>query len=170
MKRLGIGIATILAGLFIVGCGDNGLVKLENKNPTIDQKKYDLYVKKLQESELKGGSHNFKKTIKTSEYDFYHFDSMLKYAPIKEIIKKQEEKCKKEMSDFNFLCPSMEALIEAENREKNELKEKGKLKVFAVNKKNPKEFYEILLGCYECKNVDDVGINIYDIQNDNYFK
>ena len=44
MKKLGIAVA--LAGLFIVGCGDSGggLVKLENKNPTIDQRKFDLYV------------------------------------------------------------------------------------------------------------------------------
>ncbi len=168
MKK--IGIAVVLAGLFVVGCGDNGLVKLENKNPTIDQKKYDLYVKKLQESEIKGGSWssknpNFKKTIKTSEYDFYHIDSMLKYTPLKEIIKKKEKECKKEMKELSALCPSVENLIEAQNREKEEWKRKGKLYVFAVNKKNPKEYYEILLSCWgECKD-NDVSIHIYDIQN-----
>ncbi|WP_297810010.1 hypothetical protein [uncultured Helicobacter sp.] len=174
MKKLSkLGVAVALAGLFVVGCGDSGLVKLENKNPTIDQKKYDLYVKKLQESEIKGGSWssknpNFKKTIKTSEYDFYHIDSMLKYTPIKEIIKKKEKECKKEMKEvpeFSAFCPSVENLIEAQNKEKEEWKREGKLYVFAVNKKNPQEYYEILLGCYECKNVDDVSIHIYDTQN-----
>ena len=59
MKKLGIAVA--LAGLFIVGCGDSGggLVKLENKNPTIDQRKFDLYVEFLNNKYGK-------------EYDFYH--------------------------------------------------------------------------------------------------
>lgn len=41
-----LSVAVILAGL-LVGCGGDGLVKLENKNPTIDQEIYDLYMEKL---------------------------------------------------------------------------------------------------------------------------
>jgi|GEM_PF-1479227 len=64
MKKLGkLGVAVALAGLFVVGCGDSGLVKLENKNPTIDQKKYDLYVEFLNK---KYGD----------KYDFYHISSL----------------------------------------------------------------------------------------------
>lgn len=176
MKKLGkLGVAVVLVGLFIVGCGESGggLVKLENKNPTIDQKNYDFYMKKLQESEIKGGSHNFQKTIKTSEYDFYHFDSVLEYSPIKEIVKKKKKECKdsfknKELSGeekgfINILCDNIG--IGDNDRNKSELKEKGNLKVFAVNKKNPKDFYEILLSCYgKCKNTNDLSIYIYNIQ------
>ncbi|WP_300827235.1 hypothetical protein [Helicobacter sp. UBA3407] len=141
MKK--IGIAVVLAGLFVVGCGDSGLVKLENKNPTIDQKKYDLYVQKLQESEIKGAG--VRKTIKTSEYDFYHSDSESKYAPIK-------EKCK-EKNIPDILC-------NARIGDQNKLKENGKyFVVFSVNKKNPKEFYRILLKCEaECKTIDNVVV------------
>ncbi|MBD5164315.1 hypothetical protein [Helicobacter sp.] len=139
MKKLGI--AVVLAGLFVVGCGDSGLVKLENKNPTIDQKKYDLYVQKLQENELKG----FYKTIKTSEYDFYHSDSEFKYAPIK-------EKCK-EKNIPDIMCNERIG-------DQNKLKEDGEyFVVFSVSKKNPKDFYCILLKCEaECKTIDNVAV------------
>lgn len=73
MKKLGkLGVAVALAGLFVVGCGDSGLVKLENKNPTIDQKKYDLYVQALNESDY------------AKEYEFYHIESLQEYKPVKE--------------------------------------------------------------------------------------
>lgn len=143
MKKLGIAI--VLAGLFVVGCGDSGLVKLENKNPAIDQKKYDLYVKKLQESELKFKEYGLHETIKTSDYNFYHSDSEFKYAPIKEICK--------EKNIPDILC-------NARLGDKNHLKENGKYFVaFAVSKKNPKDFRRIVLKCEaECKTIDNVVV------------
>ncbi|MDY5556731.1 hypothetical protein [Helicobacter sp.] len=145
MKKLGI--AAALAGLFIVGCGDSGggLVKLENKNPTIDQRKFDLYVEKLQESELKAKY----ETIKTSDYNFYHSDSEFEYAPIK-------ERCK-EKGIPDTLC-------NARIGDQNKLKENGEYFVtLAINKKNPKDFYRILLKCQgKCETINDIVVKDID--------
>lgn len=116
MKKLSV--AVILAGL-LVGCGGDGLVKLENKNPTIDQEIYDLYMEKLSKSEY---LHDFYLSLKTSEYNFYHDDSRFEYNIIKE--------------------------KEAEKKEyREEIGKNNGLLVFAVNKKDPKDIYIITLNC-----------------------
>ncbi|WP_298021278.1 hypothetical protein [uncultured Campylobacter sp.] len=49
MKRIKLLTAAVIAGLMLVGCGeDDGLVKLENANPAIDQAHFDVLIAKIQ--------------------------------------------------------------------------------------------------------------------------
>lgn len=136
MKKLGIAI--VLAGLFVVGCGDSGLVKLENKNPTIDQKKYDLYVQALNES-------NYAK-----EYELSHIDILLnEYEPIM-------AKCK---LVGEFFC-NKNTLIKSKDNIMNEMQRNNTLIILAINKKNKDDLRFITLSCkkQECNTINDVQI------------
>ncbi|WP_273212056.1 hypothetical protein [Helicobacter rodentium] len=141
MKKLGkLGVAVALAGLFVVGCGDSGLVKLENKNPTIDQKKYDLYVQALNESDY------------AKEYEFYHIESLTnEYEPIM-------AKCITCNSNKNVLKEMKNGVI-------NIMQKENLLIILAVNKKDKNDFKYFHLSCkkQECNAIDDVRIQEYQI-------
>ncbi|WP_301008356.1 hypothetical protein [Helicobacter sp. UBA3407] len=140
MKK--IGIAVVLAGLFVVGCGDSGLVKLENKNPTIDQKKYDLYVQALNES-------NYAK-----EYELSHIDILLnEYEPIM-------AKCKLVGEFFCNKISNKNTLIKSKDNIMNEMQRNNTLIILAINKKNKDDLRFITLSCkkQECNTIDDVQI------------
>lgn len=153
MKKLSV--AVILAGL-LVGCGGDGLVKLENKNPTIDQEIYDLYMEKLSKSEY---LHDFYSSLKTSEYNFYHDDSRFEYN----VIKEKEAEYLKQMKAIGISDKDIKK-DEAKKKEyREEIGKNNGLLVFAVNKKDPEDIYRITLNCDDkckkSKKVDDVRVN-----------
>lgn len=70
MKKIKIFEVIVLAGFILAGCGEeiessnNGLVKLENVNPSIKQENYDAMIKKLKEK------------VTNKNFEFYHVQTL----------------------------------------------------------------------------------------------